>query len=83
MVLIDFVIEYTIPKGEFERDDSMLKDLESQWTMYVDGASNANGSGEGLILINPEWEDIQYTLSFGFSSTNNQAKYEALIAALQ
>lgn len=34
------------------------------------------------ILINPEGWDIQYALRFRFSSTNNEAKYEALIDGL-
>lgn len=48
----------------------------------MDGASNANGSGAGLILTNLEGEDIQYALCFGFPSTNNKAKYETLSASL-
>ena len=47
--------------------------------MYVDGASNANGSGAGLVLISPEGWDIQYALRFGFPSINNETEYEALV----
>lgn len=76
------MIECTIPKGESERCDSTFDDLESQWVMYVDGALNANGLGARLILINPEGEDIQYSIHFSFSSINNETEYEALIIKL-
>lgn len=49
---------------------------------FVDGALNANGSGAGLILVNPEGGDNQYALWFGFSFINNKAKYEALFTGL-
>ena len=53
-----------------------------QWNLYVDRASNTNGSRACLILISPEGWDIQYALRFGFTSTNNEAEYEALTAGL-
>ena len=59
-----------------------MGDSESQWVLYVDGASNANGSSIGIILVGPEGWDIQYTLRFKFSSTNNEAEYEALLIGL-
>ena len=38
----------------------------SIWKLFVDGASNAQGSGAGLILTSPEGIDIEYALRFGF-----------------
>lgn len=61
----------------------MLEDLGSQWAMYMDGALNANGSIEGLILINPEGEDIQYTFHLEFPFTNNKPKDETKIASFK
>lgn len=81
-VVVEFVTEYTILEGESEEGNSTLKDPKSQWAIYMDGALDANGSRVGLILTNPEGEDIQYALSFGFSSINNEAEYEALIIRL-
>lgn len=63
-----------------EEVDPMLENPGNQWAMYIDGASNANGSKARLILISLEGWDIQYTLWTGFSSINNKAEYEALIA---
>ncbi|GJW57157.1 reverse transcriptase domain-containing protein [Tanacetum coccineum] len=36
----------------------------------------------GLILTNPEGMEFTYALRFEFTATNNEAEYEALIAAL-
>ena len=52
------------------------------WKLFVDGASNAQGSGVGLILTSPEGIDIEYALRFGFQASNNEAEYEAVIAGL-
>ena len=45
----------------------------------MDGAANQNGSGVGLIMISPEKIIIEKSLRLGFSTTNNEAKYEALL----
>ena len=47
---------------EPEPSCSPMEDLESQWALYVNGASNANGSGAGIVLISQEGWDIQYAL---------------------
>ena len=52
------------------------------WKLSVDGASNAQGSGTGLILTSPEGIDIEYALRFGFQASNNEAEYEAVIVGL-
>ena len=48
----------------------------------MDESSNDGGSGVGLILISPEGHRMHCTLKFGFKASNNEAKYEALIARL-
>ena len=50
--------------------------------MSVDGATNAQGSGAGLILTSPDGIDIEYALRFWFRASNNEAEYEAVIAGL-
>ena len=47
--------------------------------VYVDGATNQRGSGVGLILISSEGFTIEKSLRLGFSATNNEAEYEALL----
>ena len=78
-VLADFVMEFASP--EPARDAQVATD-PSTWKLSVDGASNAQGSGAGLILTSPEGIDIEYALRFGFHASNNEAKYEAVIAGL-
>ena len=52
------------------------------WRLSVDGAANAQGSGAGLILTSLDGIDMEYALKFGFQASNNEAKYEAVIAGL-
>ena len=66
-----------------ERDNSIsTEEGAEQWTLYMDGASNDNGFGVGMILISPEGHKIHRVIRFGFKALNNEAKYEALIAGL-
>ena len=50
--------------------------------MYVDGVANHRGSEVGLVLISPEKIIIEKSLRLGFSATNNEAKYEALLQGM-
>ena len=53
-----------------------------QWKVYMDGAVNQKGSGVGLVLISPEKLIIEKSLRLGFSATNNEAEYEALVEGI-
>ena len=53
-----------------------------QWILNVDGISNENGSGAGMMLIGPEGHKIHCALCFGFLTLNNEAEYKAFIAGL-
>ena len=78
-VLADFVMEFApvqLAEPAQSRDDLPI------WKLSVDGASNAQGSGAGLILTSPEGIDIEYALRFGFHASNNEAEYEAVIVGL-
>ena len=78
-VLADFVMEFT--SAEPAKDAQTTTDL-ANCKLSVDGASNTQGSGAGLILTSPEGIDIEYALRFGFHTSNNEAEYEAIIAGL-
>ena len=52
------------------------------WKLSVDGAANAQGSGAILILTSLEGADVEYALRFWFSTSNNEAEYEVIIAGL-
>ncbi|XP_016165249.1 uncharacterized protein LOC107607864 [Arachis ipaensis] len=72
--LADFVAEFTGPNPETG---------STQWVLFVDGASNPQGSGAGILLENPEGVVVEHSLRFSFRASNNQAEYEALIAGLR
>ena len=52
------------------------------WRLSVDGATNAQGSGAGLIMTSPDGIDVVYALIFGFQTSNNEVEYEVVIAGL-
>ena len=56
---------------------------EELWSLHVDGSSDLSGSEVGLILSRPKGEVVAYALCFKFFTTNNETKYEALIAGLK
>ena len=52
------------------------------WRVHVDGAANQKGSGMGLVIISPKKIVIEKSLRLGFLTTNNKAKYEALLVGM-
>jgi len=75
-VYADFVAELS-PGG-----DPQGVELGSQWMLSVDGSSNQQGSGAGIILEGPNGVMIEQALCFAFKASNSQAEYEALIAGM-
>ncbi|XP_061372701.1 uncharacterized protein LOC133315142 [Gastrolobium bilobum] len=73
--LADFIMELTPVNPE-------MGEAEDTWRVYVDGSSNDKGSGAGIILESPEGVAIEHSLNLGFSTSNNQEEYEALITGL-
>ena len=53
------------------------------WNLYIDGASSAKLRGAGVIVESPDGSTIEQAIDIRFPATNNQAEYEALIAALE
>ncbi|XP_016195553.1 uncharacterized protein LOC107636566 [Arachis ipaensis] len=70
--LADFVVEYTNALG-----------APVLWSLYVDDSSNKAGSGAGIILESGQGTQIELSLKFEFSTSNNQAEYEALLTGLK
>ena len=52
------------------------------WKVYVNGAVNHKGFGVGLVLISPKRIIIEKSLRLGFSATNNEVEYEALLVEM-
>ena len=90
-VLANLVAEFTEPPLE---ETSTTQNMDGKsvgtislqeplfWKVYVDGAANQRGSGVGLVLISPKKLTIEKSLKLGFSATNNEAKYEALLEGM-
>ncbi|XP_068504094.1 uncharacterized protein [Phaseolus vulgaris] len=74
-VYADFVAELS-PGGDQEADPG------SKWSLSVDGSSNQQGSGAGIVLEGPNGLLIEQAVHFAFKASNNQAEYEALIAGM-
>ncbi|KAF8114408.1 hypothetical protein N665_0038s0032 [Sinapis alba] len=66
-----------------EYDISYKTDLDipvKSWILHVDGASSNKGSGISVHLQSPTGELIKQSFQLGFTASNNEAEYEALIA---
>jgi len=45
----------------------------------MDGASNSNGAGIGIVLTTPKGSIIERSFTLDFSVSNNEAEYEAVL----
>ena len=90
--MADFILEFPndpvlvdeIPGGDVE--DKTEEEGEASypwWVMNVDGAVNQDGAGAGIVLTTPEGRKLKSAIHLAFPATNNDAKYEALIAGLR
>ena len=90
-VLADLVAEFAEPPVEIVAEERNIDEKSIGiismpgppcWKVYVDGAANQRGSGVGLVLVSPEKTIIEKSLRLGFSATNNETKYEALLQGM-
>ena len=61
----------------------MSLDSLNWWTLNVDGASRKTGAGIGLQLKSPTGEKIERAIYLGFSASNNELGYEAILAGIE
>ena len=92
--IVDFVVEFTYltkalgmatdtsSTSEGHKRDDEPSDLRNMWSLRIDGSSNVNGIGVGVILESPTGEKISYALRLEFLASNNEAEYEVLLAGL-
>ena len=90
-VLADLVAEFAEPPVETVAEEQNMDGKSVGvistpgppcWKVYVDGATYQRGSGVGLVLISPKEAIIEKSLRLGFSATNNEAEYEALLQGI-
>ncbi|GJU51425.1 reverse transcriptase domain-containing protein [Tanacetum coccineum] len=79
-ILADFLVE---KPDEAPQDTLVIEIPQEPLTLFTDGSSCVDGSGAGLILTSPEGTEFTYALRFQFTTSNNEAEYEALIAGLR
>ncbi|XP_038719811.1 uncharacterized protein LOC120012457 [Tripterygium wilfordii] len=79
-ILADFIAEFS--PGLMDNAHKELRqnngDDEAIWQLFVDGSSNAKGSGLGIILISPQGDQFPQVVHCGFHATNNEALIEGL-----
>ena len=56
---------------------------QEYWTMYFDRLLMKKGVGVGLVFVSPLRVCMRYMVRLHFPSSNNVAKYEALINGLR
>ncbi|KAM2638371.1 hypothetical protein EV1_022762 [Malus domestica] len=91
--MADFIADFTYPVDIVSTPKEVVVSLPSEaqkiepttlsWSLYVDGSSNQQDCGVGLVLTTPNKVAMQYALSFKFKASNNEAEYEALLVGLR
>ncbi|KAM2795297.1 hypothetical protein COP1_006565 [Malus domestica] len=75
----DFIADFTYPVDiVFTPKEVVSLPLEAQkieptalaWSLYVDGSSNQQGCGVGLVLTTPDKVAMEYALRFKFKASN-------------
>ena len=90
-VLADLVAEFAEPSVEIVTEQCNVDGKSVGvipapgtlcWKVYVNGVANQRGSWVGLVLISPKKTFIEKSLRLGFSTINNEAKYEVLLQGM-
>ena len=74
-VVADFIVEFT--NGEDKGADE-----GPQWSIHIDGSSNRQAGGIGVVLLSAEGDQIECMVFLNFPTTNNKMEYEVLLARL-
>ena len=74
-VVTDFIVEFT------NMEDQGAEEY-TQWSIHTDKLSNRQAGGASTVLHSPEGDEIECMVRLDFPTTNNEAKYEALMARL-
>nr|GEV36187.1 reverse transcriptase domain-containing protein [Tanacetum cinerariifolium] len=85
-ILADFLAETLLTENMEAKNEEVKRkepEPENTWKLFTDRALNSDGSGAGLMLVRPEGKEYTYALRFESKTTNNEAKYEALLAWLR
>jgi len=91
-ILADFIAEWTpspsnsggpdLNAGPPELEVRTPVFTEPHWTLFFDGSVRKQWAGAGVVLIDPNGDQLKYMVHLEFKATNNMAEYEALIFGL-
>ena len=76
--MADFIAKFTPNKGKQDRVDEARR-----WVVNVDGSSTLYAGGIGIILKSLKGDKFKYAARLQYQTTNNEAKYEALLKRLE
>ena len=86
-ILADLVAKFTKKLGDLKEGAKPeevvrmgLMEVQQVWQLFVDGTTNQKGSRIGIVMISPNGITLEKSQRLGFSATNNEAEYEALLA---
>ena len=74
-VLADFLAEVPQPETSSASSD--------WWILSVDGASRQTRAVISLQLKSPGGDKIEQAIRLGFNASNNESKYEAILAGIE
>ena len=69
--------------NEVSKESQDESSKSSIWELHVDGSSRRTGDGTRIVLRSPNDIKILEAVQFSFPTSNNEAKYEALLASLR
>ena len=73
--MVDFIAVYTQLEGKGA-------EVLGQWSIHTVGSSNRHVGGAVVVIQTSEGDKIECMIRLDFPTTNNEAKYEALVAGL-
>ena len=76
--LADFIAEFTPGHGNLDKRED-----NKTWVVHVDGSSMLHAGGIGVVLKSPEVNTLKHKVRLHYQTTNNEAKYEALLKGLE
>lgn len=76
-VAADFIVDHVIAKAP-----QYYLEMEP-WKLYFDGSSHQNGIGIGILIVSPEKIPTKFKYNIDRFCSNNEVKYEVLIADLE
>ena len=74
-VIADFIAEFTHDKDKGAEESP-------RWSVHMDGSSNKQAGGAGVVLLSLEGDVVECMIHLDFPTTNNEAEYEALVVSL-